>query len=426
MCPRIIGALMPSVLLVSIDYWPEETGIGPYSTGLAEHLAAAGHDVTVLAGMPHYPQWQVAPDYRGKWRHREERNGVHIIRRRHYVPTRQSAVRRAAYEASWLFHAGLVAPARRTDAVLGVIPSLSGGIIGRLAAARARAAYGVVVQDLVSAAAAQSGIEGGRTVADMTRRIESWSLSNATVVAPVAEAFRPALSEMGIADERIVILPNWSHLPASSGDRRQTRQRLGWTEDDWIVLHAGNMGLKQGLDQVLDAGRLADRDGAAVRIVLMGDGSQREALVGRAEGTERLEFRAFVATAELPDVLAAADVLLLSERPTVMDMSLPSKLTSYFAAGRPIVAAVHPEGASARELERAGAGVTAKAGDPEALLGAIMGLRDLPDRGNALGQAGRRYAQTALGEAATFARADAIIDRLVERTAVRRRNDKNG
>jgi colanic acid biosynthesis glycosyl transferase WcaI len=97
---------MPTVLLVSIDYWPEETGIGPYSTGLAEHLAAVGHDVTVLAGMPHYPQWRVAPNYRGKWRLREERNGVHILRRRHYIPGRQSALRRAAYEATWLIHAG--------------------------------------------------------------------------------------------------------------------------------------------------------------------------------------------------------------------------------------------------------------------------------------------------------------------------------
>ena len=421
MSPRIIGALMPSVLLVSIDYWPEVTGIGPYSAGVADHLASTGHDVTVLTGMPHYPQWRVWPDYAGMWRHSEERDGVHIVRRRHYVPTRQSAVRRAAYESSWLVHAGLARPPSRPDAVLGVIPSLSGGIIARLAAARARAAYGVVVQDLVSAAAAQSGIEGGRTVADLTRRLESWALSHATVVAPVAEAFRPALSAMGVADDRIVTLPNWSHLPEPNGDRRQTRQRLGWADDDWIVLHAGNMGLKQGLDQVLDVGRLADRDGVPVRLVLMGDGSQREMLVERAAGIRSLEFRPFVPATELSDVLAAADVLLLSERATVVDMSLPSKLTAYFAAGRPIVAAVHPAGASAQEVQRAGAGLTAAAGDADALLGAIMGVRGRPDGGRAMGESGRQYARERLGKAATLAQVDVIIDRLLDRTRSRRR-----
>jgi glycosyltransferase involved in cell wall biosynthesis len=417
---------MPTLLLVSIDYWPEETGIGPYSTGLAEHLVRSGHDVTVLAGMPHYPQWEVVLPYRGRWRLRETRRGVHIIRRRHYVPGRQSAIRRAAYEATWLMHAGPVSPRPRPDAVIGVIPSLSGGIIARIAAARARAAYGVIVQDLVSAAAAQSGIQGGRAVAVLTRRAEAWSLRHAAVVAPVADAFRPALSAMGIPDDRIEALPNWSHLEEPSGHRDRMRERLGWAADEWVGLHAGNMGLKQGLDQVLDAGRLADREGAPVRLVLMGDGSQRRTLIEGSLGISRVEFRPFVPAAELPDVLAAADVLILSERVTVMDMSLPSKLTTYFAAGRPIVAAVHPDGASAQEVTRAGAGVTTPAGDAGSLLRAIMGVRDRADHGDALGAAGRHYAQATLGEAASFERADVIVDRLLQSTTARRRLGTKG
>ena len=417
---------MPNVLLISINYWPEESGIGPYSTGIAEHLARAGHDVTVLTGMPHYPQWAVEPAYRGKWRLREERNGVQIVRRRHYIPGRQTAIRRAAYEGTWLAHASSVRLKPRPDAVLGVIPSLSGGAIARFAAARARAAYGVIVQDLVSAAATQSGIRGGRAVAELTEHAESWSLNRATIVAPVADVFRPTLSKLGVPDDRIIILPNWSNLAVSSGDRDRVRERLGWSTDAWVALHAGNMGLKQDLDQVLDAGRLADREGAPVRLVLMGDGSQRQTLIDHARGISRVEFRPFVPASELPDVLAAADVLLLSERSTVVDMSLPSKLTSYFAAGRPIVAAVTTDGASAQELKRAGAGVTTPAGDGASLLHAIMWVRDQADRGRSFGDAGRRYAQTTLVEGATFDRADAIIDRLLDSTRARRRMETNG
>jgi glycosyltransferase involved in cell wall biosynthesis len=417
---------MPNVLIVSIDYWPEETGIGPYSTGLAEYLARSGHEVTVVAGMPHYPQWEVAPAYRGHRRLEESRNGVRILRRHHYVPRRQSAIRRAAYEATWLIHAGVIRAVPTPDIVLGVVPSLSGGMIARIAAARARAAYGVIVQDLVSAAATQSGIPGGRAVAALTLRAESWALQRATVVAPVADAFRPSLAAIGVPPDRIAVLPNWSHLPESVANRDEMRRRLGWRPDEWVVLHSGNMGLKQGLDQVLEAGRMADRQNLPIRFVLMGDGNQREALVDRSRDVGRLEFRAFVPESELADVLGAADVLLLSERASVVDMSLPSKLTAYFAAGRPVVAAVNDDGASAQEVRRAGAGVTTPAGDPASLLRAIMSVRDRSDRGSAFGDAGRRYAQTSLSEGATFERLDAIVERILDRTRARRKMSTGG
>ena len=156
----------------------------------------------------------------------------------------------------------------------------------------------------------------------------------------------------------------------------------------------------------------------------MGDGSQRQSLIDRSTSIERVEFRPFVPADELPDVLAAADVLLLTERSSVRDMSLPSKLTSYFAAGRPVVAAVRDDGASAEEIRRAGAGVTAAPGDAAALLHGIMGVRERSDGGRELGDAGRRYARSALGKTTSFDRADMIVDRLLARTRVLRGIDR--
>ena len=97
-------------------------------------------------------------------------------------------------------------------------------------------------------------------MAAATRRIESWALTRATIVAPVAEAFRPGLVALGVPTERVVVLPNWTHLADATADRAEVRQRLGWPADEWVALHAGNMGLKQDLDQVLEAGRIADRE----------------------------------------------------------------------------------------------------------------------------------------------------------------------
>lgn len=127
------------LLLVSTNYAPEHTGIGPYATGIAEHWASRGHETHVLAGLPHYPSWRLDPAYRTVWRATEQRAGVTVHRRWHSVPPRQSALRRALFESSILVH-GLVAPPRtgRLDAVLAQLPSLAGGVLGARVAARDR------------------------------------------------------------------------------------------------------------------------------------------------------------------------------------------------------------------------------------------------------------------------------------------------
>lgn len=401
---------MAKILIVGINYRPETTGIAPYTSDMAEHLAASGHRVTVITGFAHYPAWRHEP---GEHRMRavESRDGVRIIRRRHYVPKSQSALRRAAYEGTFLVHGALSRP-ERPDVVFGVIPSLSGGLLARYFAARAHAPYGLIFQDLMAPAARQSGIGGGSRVAGATSTLERWATAKARTVAIASENFRQYLREIGVDESRIFDLPNWSHLGAATADRSATRERLGWPADCSVVLHAGNMGLKQGLEQVVEAARRADALAAPVLFVLMGDGSQRATLEAQAKRIERLRFIPFQPEAEVANILDAADLLLVSERPTVIDMSLPSKLTSYFAAGRPIIAAVPPLGSTAQEILHAGAGVVVPIGDAEELNRVVAQVRADPEWAGRMGEAGREYARSALDLESARAR----IDRLVELT----------
>ena len=402
---------MANVLIVGINYRPETTGIAPYTTAIAEHLAASGQRTTVLTGFPHYPAWRLDPGER-RLRAVEAIGGVRVLRRRHHVPRSQSAVRRAIYEFTFLGH-GLMTRPERPDVVIGVVPSLSGGLLARVFAARFGAPYAVIVQDLMAPAAEQSGIRGGRRVARVTARLEAWGVGRAAVVAIASESFRPYLARLGVPDARIVSFPNWVHVPAVGGDRAATRKRFGWNPETFVVLHAGNMGLKQGLEQVVDAARRADELGEPVRFVVVGDGSQRAELAASAAGISRIEFLPFQPEAELAAMLGAADALLVSERASVVDMSLPSKLTTYFASGRPIVAAVPDGGATATEVHRSGAGVVVPVGDPDALLGAMANLRGQPGATETLGAAGRAYAAATLGESAAMDRVDRLIDRLL-------------
>ncbi|MET7648285.1 glycosyltransferase [Streptomyces sp. NPDC005426] len=392
------------LLVVSTNYAPELTGIGPYAAQLAEHWAGAGADTHVLTGMPHYPSWRTEPAYRGVWRADEQRSGVTVHRRRHYVPPRQSALRRAAFEASVLAHGLAAPPAVRPDAVIAQLPTLAGGVIGARLARRHGVPYLPVVQDLMGAAA-QSGIPGGGRAAALASRAERYALGAAALVGVIHESFVPRVAAYGVAPDRIRVVPNWSHVQAPSADRAATRARLGWPEGTPVVLHSGNMGLKQGLEVLVDAARLAP----GIRFVLMGDGNQRDALRARASGLSNLDFLPPACPDEFTDVLAAADVLAVTQRASVLDMSVPSKLTSYFVSGRPVVASVADEGGTAQEVQRSGAGLLVAPEDPAAVLAAVRKLAEEPAAADELGSHGPRYVARHLSREAGLARFDALL-----------------
>ncbi|MEU9480430.1 glycosyltransferase [Streptomyces sp. NPDC048191] len=397
------------VLLVSVNYAPETTGIAPYSTGIAEHLTACGAEVDVLAGMPHYPGWRVYDDYRGQWRTVEHRGGVRVHRRRGYVPSRQTALRRAAYEACFVAHGSVGPPAGRPDLVLTQMPALASGVIGGRTARRHGAPHVVVVQDLMGAAAAQSGIRGGGRVASLAAGVEARILNSAALVGVVHESFVDRVTAAGVPRSRVRVVPNWTHVRPPSGDRRTVRARLGWQDEEYVVLHSGNMGLKQGLEVLLDTARLSGRDSPRIRVVLMGDGNRRSHLARLAQELPNVDLLPPVSEAAFPDVLAAADVLAVTQRASVLDMSLPSKLTSYFMSGRPVVASVATTGGTANEVRRSGAGVVVRPEDPEALYGAVKALIRDPARSATLGARGPAYVRARLSAQAGLGRISAML-----------------
>ncbi len=402
------------VTLFGINYWPEQSGIAPYTTGLAEYLAHRGWDVTVCAGMPHYPQWHVADGYEGQFRQREVINGVEILRFQHHVPSQPSAAGRSLYEATFLAHALTARRLERPDAVIGIVPSLSDGVLAALAAKRFRTPYGIIFQDLMGQAVVQSGISGGNHVARATRRLESKVARQASLVGVIAEGFRPYLEEIGVEADRIQRVRNWTHIGRPSRSREEVRKQLNLPLDAPICLHAGNMGLKQGLENVLACARLASTSDPRLLFVFLGDGNQRTYLERLAVGLTNVRFLPPQSEEEFPDTLAAADVLLVNQLPTVTNMSLPGKLTSYFSVGRPIVAAVAESSETACELRFANAGVVVPAGNPDQLLSAICGIAADPARAEQFGDQGQAYADKYLNAKVILPKLEQFVRRVAD------------
>ncbi|XGU20959.1 glycosyltransferase [Rhodococcus sp. 3Y1] len=154
--------------------------------------------------------------------------------------------------------------------------------------------------------------------------------------------------------------------PIDVDDLTAARTKFGWSPDETIVLHTGNMGVKQGLENVVEAARLADEQSLPIRSVLVGDGNQRPNLEAAAVGVDRIDFVRPLDDQDFRTAMAAADVLLVNEAPGIVGMAVPSKLTSYFSSGTPIVAATDVASTTADEIRASGAGVVTRTVIPQA------------------------------------------------------------
>ncbi len=405
------------LFLMCMNYAPERTGIALFTTDLAEYLAQRGHRVTVATTFPHYPEWETQEAYRGKWTMRETRNGVTVLRRRIYLPKRASALRRILYDTSLAvtaFWSGL--RTRDVDLILAVEPPIQAGAVARVLARWKRVPYVLWIQDLALEAAMSVGMMHASPALRFGQQLENWSHARARKLILISDGFRKNLSDKGHAAEKFVVLPNWADVdalrPAEHGG--DFRKRYGIADDALLVLHSGNMGVKQALENVLRAASVL-RAPPRVVFALVGDGSQKNVLMQMAqrENLENVFFIPLQARADLPYMLAAADVLLLNQHADLVEAVIPSKLLTYMAAARPIVIAAHAASEAARQVHAAGCGVLVAPDNPAALANAILELGAAPDARARLGARGREYVETHFARAILLREFETVLTECV-------------
>jgi glycosyltransferase involved in cell wall biosynthesis len=261
------------------------------------------------------------------------------------------------------------------------------------------------VQDIYTLGLSETG-EGGGVVQGITRWVESHTLAAADLVVVIHERFKQYVTaELGVAAEKVVVVRNWTHLPPWEPIEPATaKTQLGWPDGVVLAVHTGNMGAKQGLENIIDAARLADERGEDVQFLLVGDGGERRSLELAAQGVSRVTFIDPLDDNDYRLALAAADVLVVNEKQGVASMAVPSKLTSYFAAGRPVLAATDPTGITASEVTAAAAGIVVPAGDPESLLSAIRHLHNDKEAAARFWLNGQKYRAAVLDQGAAMQR----------------------
>lgn len=391
------------ILILGLNYAPEPTGIAPYTASLAKGLVQRGHRVIVKTTHPHYPEWRIREGY-GRWSQRETIAGVRVQRLLHYVPRQPSNLMRVVSELSFGFRT-VFSRWGRPDVVLLVSPALFSSALAsiRLRLLTRHVPFAVWVQDLYGLGVTETGTGGGRAARIITG-VESALLRSASGVAVIHDRFASHVVEnLRVKSDRARVVRNWSHLEdLDLPPREEIRHKYGWADDETIALHAGNMGVKQGLENLVAAATVADERGDNVRFVLLGKGNQRDLIQASARGVRNIQFIDPLPDLEYQATMAAADVLIVNEKPGVAEMAVPSKLTSYFSTGLPVVVATDEGSVTAGEIESSGGGVRVDAGDALALLEAVRELGADGERARELGARGRAFRQDVLSEDAAI------------------------
>jgi colanic acid biosynthesis glycosyl transferase WcaI len=384
------------VLIVTQYFWPEDFRIND----LAVSLVGKGHRVTVLTGIPNYPAGRFFPGYGVLSRRREIYQGIEILRVPLIPRGRGRGFRLFINYFSFALLACVTGPLLcrgSYDVIFVFEPSpVTVGLPARAMKIVKRAPIIFWVQDLWPESLSATGAVSSQWILRIVERLVRFIYKGCDQILVQSRGFFQPIQRMGVGVERIRYFPNsveeFYHPVSLENDAKER----GEVPKGFRVMFAGNIGAAQDFEVILSAAGIL-RSHPEIQWVVIGDGR-----LGSWVG-EQVRERGLMGTFHLlgrrpqesmPRYFALADVLLATLRKDpIFALTIPSKIQSYLACGKPIVAALDGEGA--RVVVESGAGRSAPSGNANALADAIMEIYRLPEHERAeMGLRGREYHET--------------------------------
>jgi colanic acid biosynthesis glycosyl transferase WcaI len=407
-----------NLVVLSPHFAPDVAPTGDVVTRVVEELARRNHRIEVVTSLPWYQHHRIETGYEGRL-FRFEDTPWGRITRIHPFPgkDKRHIVRRAAAFAGFTALATLLG--RRgddVDGVLAVSPPLTLGLAGWRVARARKAVFVFNVQDVYPDVAVELGMLENRPVIAAASLLERLCYEKADAITVLSDDLKDNIGSRVADPSKVRVIPNFVDtgwiVPA---ERENDYRREFGLSGKFVVMYAGNVGLSQSLDMVMQAASALSYEKDLV-FVINGAGARRTELKRMASGLPNVLFVDMQPQQRLPEVIAAADVHLVPLKRGLARSSVPSKTYSILAGARPLIAAVDENSEIAHLVERAGAGVAIPPEDPEALTKTVRKMLERPDEVRRMGEAGRSFIE---GWASPAAVAVAYEELLSELAAAR-------
>jgi colanic acid biosynthesis glycosyl transferase WcaI len=397
------------VLIHTMYYLPEFGSAPILMNELAEFLSGRGHNVEVLTTIPRPPHHK---PYRGKLYVRENNNGFPVKR----VLT-NFTVHHIGRLVAWSIYtlASMINlfQVRRGDVLFLRLPPLQLGVTGALAARWKKAKILLNVQDIHPDLSIESGLLRSPRLIKWALAFEKWIYSHSRDILVISEGFKKNLVDKGVDPEKIKIIPNWvdtDFLKPLPKDNPLSR-RLG-IRDRFVVMYSGTISISSisTLENILEsAARL--RDDPDIRFVIVGEGFKKEQLVKKAKSLAlgNVTFLPFQPYADLPALLASADVLLVPLDKEKSLLSVPSKLYNFMAAGRPIMGLAHQSSEVRSLIVETGCGLCVSPDDIAEMAESFRWLRDHQAERAQMGGNSRHFAEANYSKTVVLGHLEQII-----------------
>jgi len=375
-------------ILILNEYYPPDTSATAKMAALVAEALAQKHRVTVVAGRPSYDPDETYPYALLR---RDVRNGVTVERVGSTAFLRHKMRRRVSNYLTYLALAMPRALAIRADLILAMTDPPVAGIAGAFVAWLKSRPFVYNIRDMYPDMALGGGIVGDSGWARLWEKMHRRALRRAERVIVLGDDMRERILRKGVEPDRVVVIRDGTMIPETLAEQSHPAAQEIRSGYPFVAIHAGNLGFYGAWDTLLQAAKLLEREN--IGLVFVGEGANRELLQQAARGSANVRFLPFRPAEEIPLVMAAGDVHIISVRRGLEGVVVPSKLYSVLAAGRPVLAVAPEESDVVRIVREARCGLAADPDDPAAAAAALRTLRDNPRELTDMGQRARDAAK---------------------------------
>jgi colanic acid biosynthesis glycosyl transferase WcaI len=413
-----------NLLVLCPHFAPDVAPTGVVMTQIATELAERGNRLHIVTSLPWYQHHALEPGWEGQAVRHEDVAWGRITRVHPFPTDKRNIPARALAFGGFTALSGLAALASRSkpDAVLAMSPPLTLGAAGWAVARARRIPFVFNIQDVFPDVAVELGAITDPRVIRFASWLERETYLRADAVTVLSEDLKANVAakiagrrgDAGSPD-KVRVIPNFIDTDRiRPGERENAYRREFGLAGKTVVMYAGNVGLSQSLDLVLSAAAHLAHD-PDVAFVINGGGVARPGLEQAAAGLPNVRFVDMQPAERLAEVAAAADIHVVPLRSGLARSSVPSKLYTILAAGRPVVASVDPGTEVARTVVEAGAGLAVPPDDAERFTKALVRLIESPEEASAMGEAGRRFVERWASPAGVAASYEALFAELAGR-----------